>query len=111
MWRNVGLVRNAEGLREAVERLGRWRAAVGRDMSADGPADVDRWRLGRLVTVGLLIAHAALRREESRGGHFRSDFPARDNNRWHRHVADVLTPTQKPASGGLEKRLRLPVAW
>ena len=101
MWRNVGLVRNAEGLREAVERLGRWRAAVGRDLSADGPANIDRWRLGRLVTVGLLIAHAALRREESRGGHFRADFPARDDVRWHRHVADVVNASGTPGSGSL----------
>ncbi|MEQ1575308.1 MAG: hypothetical protein ABL993_13800, partial [Vicinamibacterales bacterium] len=34
---------------------------------------------------------AALRREESRGGHFRTDFPALDDLHWKRHVSDVLT--------------------
>ena len=41
---------------------------------------VDDWRRRNLVTVALLIARAALRREESRGGHFRQDFPARDDD-------------------------------
>ena len=91
MWRSVGLVRTAEGLREAVQQLSRCRAVVSRDQQSAAPADVARWRLARLVTVGLLIAHAALRRDESRGGHYRADFPARDDARWHRHVADVLS--------------------
>ena len=38
-------------------------------------SDSDSWRRLHLVTVGRLIARAALRREESRGGHFRADFP------------------------------------
>ena len=35
---------------------------------------------------------AQLRREESRGGHFRSDFPNRDDIKWRKHVADRLEP-------------------
>ena len=87
MWRHVGLVRTGEGLTSAVERLAAWRCGLIGD--ATGAADLQRLRVARLVTVGLLIAHAALRREESRGGHFRADFPARDDRHWQRHVADV----------------------
>jgi L-aspartate oxidase len=43
-----------------------------------------------IVTVGLMIARAALRREESRGGHFRSDFPNRHDIKWRKHVVDRL---------------------
>jgi L-aspartate oxidase len=46
-------------------------------------------RLRSIVTVGLLIARAAVRRQESRGGHFRSDFPDRDDIKWRRHISDV----------------------
>jgi len=38
----------------------------------------------------LLIARAAVRRQESRGGHFRSDFPDRDDIKWQKHVSDVF---------------------
>ena len=85
MWRQVGLVRNAGGLRDAAARLGAWRAAV----TAPASTGTDL-RMSRLVTVALLIARAALRREESRGGHFRSDYPRRDDSRWQHHLSDVL---------------------
>jgi len=37
------------------------------------------------MTVALLVARAALWREESRGGHYRVDFPERDDARWRVH--------------------------
>jgi L-aspartate oxidase len=89
VWRQAGLVRSRAGLEQAVECLARWRAAVER-RRAEAPADRDLRRLGSLTTVGYLIARAALRREESRGGHFRADFPRRDDIHWQRHFADRL---------------------
>ena len=62
-----------------------WRAAA-------APPTVDQARLASLIMVGGLMARAALRREESRGGHYRSDFPARDDARWGFRMAEQRTP-------------------
>ncbi len=82
MWRSAGLFRTREGLAAAVEALERSRAA-------SPPATAEQWRAHNLLTVARLIARAALRREESRGGHFREDFPARDDARWRIHMVDA----------------------
>ena len=90
MWRHAGLLRSRDTLSDLVTRLSSWWAHVA-EARASAPADRDLRRLSSLVTVGLLIARAALRREESRGGHFRTDFPHRDDIHWQKHIADVLT--------------------
>jgi L-aspartate oxidase len=88
MWQQVGLVRTYEGLAAAVTALVAWRPAVMAARTAR-PGDAGLRRVASLVTVGGLIARAALRRHESRGGHFREDFPARDDIHWLHHFADV----------------------
>jgi L-aspartate oxidase len=89
MWQHVGLVRSREGLTEASAKLLRWQDAT-RTALAGNPGDEGLRRVASLVTVGVLIALAALRREESRGGHYRADFPKRDDIHWKRHIADAL---------------------
>ncbi len=80
MWDDVGIVRDAGGLRRAQRRL----AELDDELSRIGVADGDRgfnpsWHdwlnLASLVAVSKAIAAAALAREDSRGAHFRSDFP------------------------------------
>jgi L-aspartate oxidase len=87
MWKYVGLLRSRGGLEAAVERLAGWSGAIERRAPAMHD-DLEFRRVTSIVTVGFLIARAALRREESRGGHFRTDFPERDDLHWKRHVAD-----------------------
>jgi L-aspartate oxidase len=70
MWNAVGLIRHRDTLASAVDQLADW----------SGRSD--------LALVAHLIARAALRRQESRGCHFREDFPARDDLHWKIHVAD-----------------------
>jgi L-aspartate oxidase len=88
MWRHVGLFRTRTGLADAVAQLD---AAYVRERArVHGPAaSAIAWRQFNLVTVARLIARAALRREESRGGHYRLDFPARDDRHWQFHAVDA----------------------
>ncbi len=84
MWREVGLVREARGLARAVVTLDGWRRAAQAGDPSGGSALVS------LVTVAWLIARAALDRCESRGGHARSDFPARDDLHFMVHVTESI---------------------
>jgi L-aspartate oxidase len=72
MWDDVGIVRDAAGLARAIERL----EAIGAR-----PLNTTSWNF---VTLGRLVARAALARTESRGSHYRQDFPERDEA-WARH--------------------------
>ena len=88
MWQHAGLSRTAPGLRDARARLEEW--SRGTSLARDQhPYDPELHRVGSLVTVGLLVTHAALRRQESRGGHFRADFPRRDDLNWQKRIADA----------------------
>ena len=87
MWRSAGLFRTREGLQDAFTRLEQAYAAE-RIRVRSNPSDGDSWRHFNLLTVARLIARAALRREESRGGHFRADFPDRNDRDWRFHMVD-----------------------
>lgn len=74
MWRNVGIRRDAAGLKQAAEQVEFWdRYVGGRDFGA-----VAGWELQNMLLVARLMIASALERKESRGVHFRSDYPAPD---------------------------------
>ncbi len=81
MWRSVGIERDAQGLGEALELFGFWCKYV-LDRDFDSP---EGWRLQNMLQVGRLITECALRRGESRGVHYRTDFPERDDAGWAHH--------------------------
>jgi succinate dehydrogenase/fumarate reductase flavoprotein subunit len=90
MWKNVGLFRDLPGLQQALSTLEpAWQAMETR-LAESACSDPEVWRLASLLTVGLLITRAALRREESRGAHYRADYPQRDDIHWKRRVSEAL---------------------
>jgi L-aspartate oxidase len=90
MWQDVGLFRDAGALAAAVRRLeAAWQHSFARAEAHADALSAEDWRVLSLVTVGRLIARAALRREESRGGHFRLDYPQRDDVHWKRRILET----------------------
>jgi len=79
MTRSVGIVRSAEHLEEAVRQIEFW----GRYVLSTELAGPRGWETQNLITVAWLIASGALSRKESRGTHFRSDFPERSPEAEH----------------------------
>ena len=88
MWQLAGLFRTHDRLTHAVTALETAYAACTAQLKG-AQGDADFWRRYNLTTVARLIARAALRREESRGGHFREDFPERDDLHWKVHIVDA----------------------
>lgn len=90
MWQSVGLFRSRAGLELATAELDAAHAAA--LALQDRGTEVDLAACGylNLLTVARLIARAALRREESRGGHYREDFPERDDRAWRVHLLDAI---------------------
>ena len=89
LWRSVGLFRTRGGLLDAVSALDAAYEAERSRVAATPTPEVEACRQFNLITVASLIARAALRREESRGAHFREDFPERDDLNWRVHLVDV----------------------
>lgn len=85
MWRAAGVQRTGDNLREALDSINSWcRYALPRQFT-----EPYAWELQNMLTVSKVMLEAALEREESRGVHLRSDFPAQDNAEWQRHLSAV----------------------
>ncbi|MFG1998719.1 hypothetical protein ACGFNU_06185 [Spirillospora sp. NPDC048911] len=81
----AGVLRNAEGLAAAGREL----AAMAAGASRVAPC-VEAWEVTNLHTVATAIVAAARRREETRGSHWREDFPERDDAAWRGHLVTRL---------------------
>jgi L-aspartate oxidase len=91
MWKQVGLFRDRVGLETALQWLEPAYTEMDTRLRDGGTLDADGWRAASLLTVGRLIARAAWRREESRGAHYREDYPKRDDIHWKRRIAETET--------------------
>ena len=102
MWRNVGIERDGQRLEETREIIAFWARYVMDKVfnpSTLGPAAVAGWEVQNMLTVGALIANAAMSRTESRGCHYRLDYPATDNTHWRLHLLwkrPIETPIPDP---------------
>jgi L-aspartate oxidase len=79
MWRHVGIMRNGKELSAAVAFLENMKLP-----RSEHPGRHD-YELSNLHSLASLMARSALAREESRGSHYRSDFPYRDDDLFQKH--------------------------
>lgn len=105
MWRGCGLVRSRTGLEgaavlvdELCERADQAAAPGGREWNLGWQQALD---LGNQLEIAQTMIAAALEREESRGAHFREDFPERRDDLWLRYVV-----TRRTTDGSLETTTR-----
>jgi L-aspartate oxidase len=92
MWRACGVRRSGSGLAEALQTVEHW----GQYVLTRQFTDPRGWELQNMLTVAAIMIQAALLREESRGVHLRTDFPALDELRWNGHLT-----FQRDAANGL----------
>ncbi len=78
-WDKAGIIRDKDGLNQAAGVLAAWQNTL------PGPVDQPSHELSNLILAGRLLTEAALIREESRGAHFRSDFP-QTSPKWQCHI-------------------------
>jgi L-aspartate oxidase len=99
---DAGVLRSAESLDDATARL--------RDLAVDGDASpsTEDWETTNIHQIASVLASHASEREETRGSHWREDFPDRDDLRWRvRLVTRVredgeLTTREIPVTGEME---------
>ena len=95
-WEKIGILRSAPDLSSALARL--------QDLASrtrEGPATRPGLEARNMTIVASMIARSALFREESRGGHYRTDFPARDDEHWRFHtLLGAGAPRKSPVVAG-----------
>lgn len=81
MVRRVGLRRTEAGLTKGLEQLEQQLPIFSQALHTR-----EQWEYANMLTCALLMAKSALTREESRGGHYREDFPERSDEKWRKHL-------------------------
>lgn len=99
MTEKVGIFRTSEGLEEAVKAVEEMRDQLKRVSLPGGGSSrrfhqglVNAFEAGLMLDLAEIITKGALRREESRGSHYRTDHPRRDDARWLEHTIASCTP-------------------
>ncbi|GAB3166859.1 L-aspartate oxidase [Streptomyces incanus] len=101
MTRGAGVLRSAASLEQAADALQRLHADARDALDEQGKTaepGVDTWEATNLLCVARVLVAAALRREETRGCHWREDRPERDDTAWRRHIVVRLNPDRTLAT-------------
>jgi succinate dehydrogenase/fumarate reductase flavoprotein subunit len=93
MWNKAGIVRHGKGLQDALDQIESLKSAEGR-ARIKNYCDLMRYLEYRnMLLISEMVCRAAMMREESRGAHYRMDFPRENNARWLKNI--VIYPDQE----------------
>ncbi|MEU9042329.1 MULTISPECIES: L-aspartate oxidase [unclassified Kitasatospora] len=100
MSRGAGVLRSAASMADAAAGLTLIAEQAYAHVAEEKPADprVETWEAANLLLVSTALVAAAAQREETRGCHWREDFPERDDAHWRRHLITTLAATGGPVS-------------
>ncbi|WP_084079102.1 L-aspartate oxidase [Demequina sp. NBRC 110057] len=90
--RGAGPVRDGAGLARAGEKLAAIRGRFHHDGVPAGQPQIAEWETSNVLASASALVAAAAAREETRGGHLRTDFPESDDARWRVRLATHLDP-------------------
>jgi succinate dehydrogenase/fumarate reductase flavoprotein subunit len=97
LWTDGGIIRNKQGLNRALDEIEAIRTAAFELGCGDHPRELQRnLELQFACQTAALILQTALQREESRGAHFREDYPDQDDEKWRGHLQVRLFPQGEP---------------
>ena len=86
MWYKAGIIRNGENIKEALKRIEEIKL-LSRDVSAQSPSQIMKLlELHNMLQISEAVCRASLLRTESRGSHFRLDYPQADNKNWLKNI-------------------------
>ena len=86
MWNQAGIVRNEKGLQAALDEIEALKAQFKSINIRDHKDLSDAVKLENMIKVSEMVIRSALLRTESRGSHYRSDYPEEDNNQWLKNI-------------------------
>jgi succinate dehydrogenase/fumarate reductase flavoprotein subunit len=107
MYENVGILRSADGMTKGLEEIEELAREISRIQVSDSKTFnlglVDAKEIELMIDTARAIATSALIRKESRGAHYREDYPETDYENWTKHVVlekkdDRLNPTLEPVN-------------
>jgi len=84
MWDSAGIERNEKDMKQAIKKTGE--LSKKSDIIFNKGLNERIIELRNMLCIGKLVLRSALIRQESRGGHYRTDFPGRDDKNWRKHI-------------------------
>ncbi len=82
MTRNVGIIRNEKKLQDALDQV----LEMKEQIKEKAYTTMEQWEFVNMLTLSELVVRSALLRKESRGAHYRTDFPQTDNINWKKNT-------------------------